>query len=251
MPNEELPRDIFFSLKTCFLRYFPGTLSAGDVDAWVGSTVAATTGASVHPVGIKVTSRANQDKTPNQDPRVTLAFVTFQDEAEARQVIDAADKKHYGNRAILASGIRDIPERRTWRWSDFTPDFVEEQYRQRLEQYEARGAALQGAPGSYSHASLPSRPVMVPSAQQFPIEMQNGGAASSSYAAAPAAGADPAIRLSELPDHLVIRLSVLYVTNVPTTVTLSEAHTFFDDCGTYRFACPLFRTSRPVPPSPS
>lgn len=113
MPNEELPRDIFFSLKTCFLRHIPGTLSAGDVDAWVGSTVAATTGASVHPVGIKVTSRANQDKTPNQDPRVTLAFVTFQDEAEARQVIDAADNKHYGNRVILASGIRDIPERRT------------------------------------------------------------------------------------------------------------------------------------------
>ncbi|GAA6022239.1 hypothetical protein JCM8202_001989 [Rhodotorula sphaerocarpa] len=230
MPNEELPRDIFFSLKTCFLRRFPGTLSAGDVDAWVRSTVAATTGASVHPVGIKMTSRANQDKTPHQDPRVTLAFVTFQDEAEARQVIDAADKKHYGNRVILANGIRDIPERRTWRWSDFTPDFVEEQYRQRLEQYEARGAALQGAPGSYSHASLPSRPFMVPSAQQFPIEMQNGGAASSSYSAAPAAGADPAIRLSELPDHLVSRLSVLYVTNVPTTVTLSEARTFFDDC---------------------
>lgn len=81
--------------------------------------------------------------------------------------------------------------------------------------------------------------------------MKNGGAASSSYAAAPAAGADPAIRLSELPDHLVSRLSVLYVTNVPTTVNLSEARTFFDDCGTYRFACPLFRTSRPVPPSPS
>ncbi|GAA5984995.1 hypothetical protein JCM10908_002482 [Rhodotorula pacifica] len=214
LPSEEIPRDLSATLKTVFLRHFPGQLNPGDIEAWLRTLAPAQSAIPITPVGIRATHRRNTDKSPNQDMWVTLAFVAFRSEAEAAEVQARADKQHVGSRSIVSSWSHETGKKNAWKWSDFTPEFVEEEYRRSLDVYHGRGGAAPPrlssippplAPHAYQRAHLPNVPP----------------------AAAPSS---TSANVAELPTHLVSRLAVLYVTNLPGSTTLEECRNFFDIC---------------------
>lgn len=215
LPSEELPRELCASLKTVFMRHFPGQLTAGDVEAWMRTLPPAQSPMAITPLGIKTTHRRNSDRSPNQDPWVTLAFVAFRTEAEAAEVQARAEKQIFGNRVIVASWSHDAGKKSSsWKWSDFTPEFVEEEHGRSLALYAARGSGG-------GRAGLPPPPT-------GPLASRLVGAM-----LPPSAPAGTSISAAELPMHLVSHLHVLYVTNLPRTTSLEECRNFFDVCGAF------------------
>ncbi|KWU42687.1 hypothetical protein RHOSPDRAFT_26783 [Rhodotorula sp. JG-1b] len=211
LPREDLPSDLCASLKTVFMRHFPGQLTPGDVEAWMRTLPPAQSPMAITPIGIKTSHRRNSDQSPNQDPWVTLSFVAFRTDAEAAEVQLRADKQMFGNRVIVASWSRDAGKKSSsWRWSDFTPEFVEEEHSRSLALYAARGSGGGGA-------GLPPPPT-------GPLASRLGAMLP------PPAPASTSISTAELPTHLVSRIHVLFVTNLPRTTSLEECRNFFDVC---------------------
>lgn len=216
LPREDLPPELCASLKTVFMRHFPGQLTPGDVEAWLRTLPPAQSPMAITPIGIKTSHRRNSDQSPNQDPWVTLSFVAFRTDAEAAEVQLRADKQMFGNRVIVASWSRDAGKKSSsWRWSDFTPEFVEEEHSRSLALYAARGSGGGGA----GFPPPPTGPLASRLGAMLP----------------PSAPAGTSISTAELPTHLVSRLHVLFATNLPRTTSLEECRNFFDVCGAF---CP-------------
>ncbi|GAA5867612.1 hypothetical protein JCM3774_001528 [Rhodotorula dairenensis] len=238
LPGDDIPRELHATLKTVFMRHFPGKLTPGDVEAWLRTLSPVHSTMPITPIGIKTSHRRNSDQSPNQDPSVTLAFVAFRTEAEAAEVQARADKQSFGNRILVASWSREVGKKSAWKWSDFTPEFVEDEYSRALAEYAARASGVGGGPArgpGYAFSPADSAPPVSRMAAASVVPAPHSLPASSSAVAYPqhaqlprAAPPGTSTNAAELPTALVTRLCCLYVCNLPRAITLRECRDFFD-----------------------
>ncbi|BGP00509.1 hypothetical protein NBRC10513v2_006313 [Rhodotorula toruloides] len=227
-PDADVPMAVVSSLFIVFLRHFAGVLTPADLETFIHSLPLKM---PIRPCGIKVSSKPNVDRNPDQAPMVTIAFVAFRTKAEAEELSRRANDVTWNGRIIITSGGGGASGKRTsasagslrlnvdifpaeqWRWRDLAPDFVRECFDREMARFAARHAGMEGRPP--------------PPPPPGPLAARHGGPG-------PPAGAVGASSLSSqaepLPQHLADALFALYTTNLPESATLAECRDFFDQC---------------------
>ncbi|GAA5864362.1 hypothetical protein JCM8547_005796 [Rhodosporidiobolus lusitaniae] len=250
-PSDALPLALQSSLSVLFLRHFPHTVTEAQIASYLVSVFPAPPslpGQTVpEPVGIKLHSTRMNPAPPGfgqagAGGQACFAFVAYERRDDALKLMAVLNPRAYGSGGggnggrkkrfpdeggaweMTVSWANDT-SKAVWRWSNFSPSFVEAWYQRELASFAVRhqqpkpslplpSSSLSGPPPPHSLSSVNALP---PASSRLPHS-------SAQKVKQPQPGA------VKLPEKLQRELVCLRVENIPEGATLGECRDFFDEC---------------------